>query len=277
MQRLLSLAVLGAAALLLPAHAQIRGGMHGGVAAPRVSSGFHSGPVGMGRGFARPGRVFAGRPGVAPRGMISGQRFATSTSRFTFNSRLARGHRIRFPNCVGVPCFPGHRHHFFRSSFFFGSNPFLFGSPFFSPFGTVGYIPGFDYPYDYYNYPQEQQPVVVQSDNGTNTQLAVEVQQLSDEIADLRGEQAMQRLQNRPAPPPGTSMSVVPPAPSTTFVFRDGRRLTAQNYAISGQTLWILNEHAAQKFSLSDLDRAATEQTNASAGVEVHLPEPAKH
>jgi len=230
----------------------------------------------MGRGFASPGRVFVGRPGVAPRGMISGQRFATSTGRFTFNSRLARGHRIRFPNCVGVPCFPGHRHHFFRNSFFFGSNPFLFGSPFFSPFGTVGYIPGFDYPYDYYNYPQ-QQPVVVQSDNGADTQLAVEVQQLSDEIADLRGEQAMQRLQNRPAPAPGTSMSVVPPAPSTTFVFRDGRRLTAQNYAISGQTLWILNEHAAQKFSLSDLDRAATEQTNASAGVELHLPEPAKH
>jgi hypothetical protein len=236
----------------------------------------------MGRGFASPGRVFVGRPGAAPRGMISGQRFATSTGRFTFNSRLARGHRIRFPNCVGVPCFPGHRHRFFRNSFFFGfGNPFFgspfFGSPFFSPFASVSYIPGFDYPYDSYNYPQQQQPVVVQSDNGAETQLAVEVQQLSDEIADLRGEQAMQRLQNRPAPAPGTSMSVVPPAPSTTFVFRDGRRLTAQNYAISGQTLWILNEHTAQKFSLSDLDRAATEQTNASAGVEVHLPEPAKH
>jgi hypothetical protein len=240
----------------------------------------------MGRGFARPGRVFVGRPGVAPRGMISGRRFPVSTSRFTFNSRLARGHRIFFPNCVGAPCFPGRRHRFFRNSFFFGSNPFLFGSPFFgspffgspffSPFGTVGYIPGFDYPYDYDNYPQQQQPVVVQSDNGADNQLAVEVQRLSDEIADLRGEQAMQRIQNRPAPAPGTSMSVVPPAPSTTFVFHDGRRLTAQNYAITGQTLWILNEHTAQKFSLSDLDRAATEQTNAAAGVELHLPE-AKH
>jgi hypothetical protein len=236
----------------------------------------------MGRGFAPSGRAFAGRPGVAPRVMISGQRFAPSNSRFTFNSHLARGHRIFFPNCVGVPCFPGRRHHFFRNSFFFGfGSPFFgspfFGSPFFSPFASVGYIPGFDYPYDYYNYPQQQQPVVVQSDNGADTQLAVEVQQLSDEIADLRGEQAMQRMQNRPAPAPGTSMSVVPPAPSTTFVFRDGRRLTAQNYAISGQTLWILNEHTAQKFSLSDLDRAATEQANASAGVEMHLPEPAKH
>jgi hypothetical protein len=104
----------------------------------------------------------------------------------------------------------------------------------------------------------------------------MEVQRLSDEIADLRGEQALERIHDRPAPPPGTSMSVVNPVASVTFVFRDGRRLTAQNYAISGQTLWILNEHAARKFALADLDRAATEQVNASAGVEVHLPEPAK-
>jgi hypothetical protein len=222
--------------------------------------------------------------------MMSGRRFSRSTSRLTFDARFARGRGIFFPNCVGSPCFPfHHRHHFFFNSFFgnpFFGNPFLFGSPFFgnpffgspffSPFATVSYIPGFDYPYDYYNYPPQQQPVATQSDNGSNVQLAMAVQQLSDEIADLRGEQAMQRMQNRPAPAPGTSMSVVPPAPSTTFVFRDGRRLTAQNYAISGQTLWILSERAAQKFPLSDLDRAATEQVNAAAGVELHLPEPAK-
>jgi len=141
---------------------------------------------------------------------------------------------------------------------------------------TAGFIPGFDYPYDYYNQP-EQQPVVVQSDNGADTQLAIEVQRLSDEISDLRGEQAMQEIRNRPAPPPGTSMSAVSPAAETTFVFRDGRRLTAENYAITGQTLWILNEHAAKKFALSDLDQAATEQVNSANGVELHLPQPSKH
>ena len=194
------------------------------------------------------------------------------------NPRFAHGHPITFPNCVGFPCFPGHHHHFFRNSFFFGSNPFLFGSPFFSPFLSAGYIPGFDYPYyDNGYYQQAQQPVVVQSDNSSDVQLALQVQQLSDEIADLRGEQALQQLQNRPAPPPGTSMSVVPPAPSTTFVFTNGQRLTAENYAITGQTLWILNEHAAKKYPLADLNKSATEQVNAANGVELHLPQPAKH
>jgi hypothetical protein len=105
----------------------------------------------------------------------------------------------------------------------------------------------------------------------------MEVQRLADEIADLRGERAVERMANRPAPPPGTSMSVVNPAVSTTFVFKDGRRVTAQNYAISGQTLWILNEHTARKFSIADLDIAATEQLNAANGADLHLPEPAKH
>ncbi|MGE5323181.1 MAG: hypothetical protein ACM3SW_09980 [Actinomycetota bacterium] len=117
----------------------------------------------------------------------------------------------------------------------------------------------------------------MQSDNSADVQLAMQIQQLSDEIADLRGEQALQRLQNRPAPPPGTSMSVVPPAASTTFVFHNGQRLTAQNYAITGQTLWILSEHAAKKYSLADLDKSATDQVNAANGVELHLPAPAKH
>ena len=285
MKRMLLLVVLGVV-FLIPAHAQMRGGggMRGGFSGARVGSGFRSGPAMPARGFAPGGRVFAPggrvfatRPGIAPRGMIGRPPVTSSHAIFTFNPRFARGHPITFPNCIGFPCFPGHHHHHFGHSFFFGfGNPFLFGNPFFSPFVTAGYVPGFDYPYDYYNQPQ-QQPVVVQSDNGSDTQLALEVQRLSDEISDLRGEQALEAMRNRPAPPPGTSMSAVSPAAETTFVFRDGRRLTAQNYAITGQTLWILNEHAAKKFAISDLDQSATEQVNSANGVELHLPQPAKH
>lgn len=285
MKPVLFLAVLGVV-FLIPAHAQMRGGMRGGgggmrggVGGPRIGPGFRSAPGMPARGFAPGGRVFAGRPGTAPRGIVSRPPVTSSHAVFTFHPRRARGHAILFPNCVGFPCFPGHHHHhLFGHSFFFGfGNPFLFGNPFFSGFATAGYIPGFDYPYDYSNYNQPQQPVVVQSDNGTDTQLLMEVQRLSDEISDLRGQQALQEIRNRPAPPPGTSMSAVSPAAETTFVFRDGRRLTAQNYAITGQTLWILNEHAAKKYAISDLDQAATEQLNSANGVELHLPQPAKH
>lgn len=305
MRRLLSIVVVGAVALFgSSAFAQrgmagggMRGGGFGGARAgggfrsgPAMGAGFRSGPaVGFrgpvvgGRMVAPGGRVFVRTPGVRTPGMFSrgvvvhpGVR---SNIRFaTFNPALARGHHFFFFG----NCFNGFHCHnpFFRNSFFFGfGNPFFspFGSPFFSPFLTASYIPGFSYPYDYgygyyppdYYQQAQQQPVA--TDNGANEQLALQVQQLSDEISDLRGEQALQRMQNRQVAP-GTSMSVVPPAGETTFVFRDGRRVTAENYAISGQTLWVLNEHAAKKYAIADLDRAATEQVNSANGVDVHLP-----
>jgi hypothetical protein len=65
--------------------------------------------------------------------------------------------------------------------------------------------------------------------------------------------------------------NVLPPAPAL-FVFRDGRRVSAKNYAIAGQTLWVLDEHNARKYQVSDLDRDATEQANAPNGIELRLP-----
>lgn len=303
MRRLLTVSVLGAAALLIPsAQGQMRGigGRGGGISAPRVSSGFRSGPSfrsgpAMGvrtfappggvRRFAPPGRVFVNRPGISSRGFITSPQFVPPGRTVRTFSFARLQHDIFFSNgCFGFPChfgfFHHHHHGFFPNSFFFGGafgNPFFFGggfgTPFFgAPFLTGSYIPGFDY----YPPPPEPQPVAVESPtSASDVQLAMQIQRLSDEIADLRGEQALQRMQNRPAPP-GTSMSVVPPAASTTFVFRDGSRVTAQNYAITGQTLWVLSEHAAKKFPLANLDRAATEQVNAASGVELHLPEPAK-
>lgn len=311
MRRLLSIAVIGAVALFGSSAFAQRGmsgggGMRGGgFSGARVGGGFRSGsamsagfrsgpamgarfrgPVMGGRMVAPGGRVFVRTPGVRTPGMFSrgvvvrpGVRSNVRIA--TFNPALARGHHFFFGNCFNFHC----HNPFFNNSFFFGfgnfgfGNPFFtpFASPFFSPFLSAGYIPGFSYPYDYgYGYPSDyyqqqaqQQPAV--SDNGASEQLALQVQQLSDEISDLRGEQALQRMQNRQVPP-GTSMSVVPPAGETTFVFRDGRRITAENYAISGQTLWVLNEHAAKKYAISDLDRTATEQVNSANGVEVRIP-----
>src|SRR5690348_3471051 len=159
MRRLLSIALVGAAALLpLSVHAQMRGSFRG--PAPRMSSGFHSAPFGGARTFAprpggnvfmrgpaaRPGgRVFMGRP-FAPAGTVARTRFTTSGARFRFNG-FAR-------SCGGF--FPCHNRFFFRHRFHdrfflsFGSPFFGFGSPFFaSPFFGASYIPGF-FPEDYY-------------------------------------------------------------------------------------------------------------------------------
>jgi hypothetical protein len=172
-------------------------------------------------------------------------------------------HHFFISSCFGFPC-NGFFNPFFNNGFFFGSN-FGFGSPFWSfPYYGGGY-----YPYSDYTSAQPQQ--AVSSDNSSQVELAREVQQLSDQIEDLRYEEG-----RRAAPPPasssGTSLSARTPAIATTFVMRDGSHVVAQNYALTGQTLWIFDEHKARKIPLSDIDREATEKFNAANGIEIRLP-----
>ena len=112
------------------------------------------------------------------------------------------------------------------------------------------------------------------SDNSSQVELAREVQQLSDQIEELRYEEG-RRAEQRQAPPPsssGTSMSARSPAIATTFVLQDGSHVPAENYALTGQTLWIFNEHKARKIAVSDIDREATEKFNAANGIYIRLP-----
>lgn len=308
MSRLTSITALGMALLAsLSLQAQMRGSMGGGRGfggGARVSSGFRSSAPGP-RGFAPGGprvfapggpRVFApGGPRVfAPRGPRA---FAPAPRTFGNRTVVRGGFGMRTfsPAHVFTP-FPAgfhhFRHRFFFDSFFFPDNfffsdrfffdrfffpgcfgcvsPFfftggLFFNPFISPFFS-GFGP------DYYNYgPPPPQPVVT-TDNGTNTQLAMEVQRLSDEVDNLRYEESRRSNEARSASEPNTSISVMEPVANVIFVFRDGHQITARNYAIAGETLWVLDEHAAKKFALAEVDTQATEKANAANGVEIHFP-----
>jgi hypothetical protein len=192
---------------------------------------------------------------------------------------------------VSRPFFPGHHnfvsfnrgfgfHHFHNHFGFFGGcfgcvSPFFgagffWGSPFYPPYPYYG-----DYYPDYYGAPPPAQPVVVNSDNGNSVALAAEVQRLTDEVGDLRDEENRRYYEDRArAANSGSSMTAKEPAAATVFVFRDGRRISAQSYAITGQSLWIFDEHAAHKYQLADLDAASTEKANAANGVEFHVPAP---
>src|SRR5712671_1313978 len=155
--------------------------------------GFHSAPGGFrsGPGFRTfgPGqRTFApsNRP-FASRGFVSNRReFGGDNRRFGFR----RFHRFHdrgffFDDCFGC-----------RSPFFFGGGLFL-GSPFF-PFYPGGYYGG-DYYGDYgYGPPAQQQPVVVNADNGNTAALAADVQRLTDEVEDLRSEESRRDYEDRP-------------------------------------------------------------------------------
>lgn len=62
--------------------------------------------------------------------------------------------------------------------------------------------------------------------------------------------------------------------PQTALVFRDQHVEEVRNYAIAGGTLWVLNEQAAKKIPLAQLDIPATVKMNDDRGVDFQLPEP---
>jgi hypothetical protein len=206
-------------------------------------------PAGRPAGIARPGATM-----VRPAGTIG----ARGSNRVVFFSggfprgRFVHNHNhFRFrQNCFnGFPCNNGF---FLNSGLLF---PFGFSDPFYG---------------NYYSQPAPPTEVVSSdSSNSANMQLALEVQRLADEVELMRDRE---RQAVAPRPQQQGSLSAQAPAESTAFVFRDGHRITTQNYAIVGDTLWVLGEHTSKKVSLANLDKTATEQANAANGIELHLP-----
>jgi len=60
--------------------------------------------------------------------------------------------------------------------------------------------------------------------------------------------------------------------PATALVFRDQHVEEVRNYAIAGETLWVLSAQAAKKIPLAQLDLAATVKMNGDRGVDFEVP-----
>jgi hypothetical protein len=244
MNRLATVAFLLALTALPSAHAQMRGGFRSG-------AGF-----GRGAGFGHP--VGAVRFG----GGVSSFRH----SQVVIGGRFGFGHNPRVGVFFGHPCCA--RRVFFRRHFI---NTFPLG------FGGYGYLPY--YPY-YADYPYTTEPApstyyAARNDSSTYEQGRIDqqLQDLRDEVRALREENALNAQAARPAQP-SPEKSRPEPLPPTTLVFRDGHREDVQNYAIVGDTLWILNESRARKRPLTDLDTQATKQANLDRGVDFAVPSP---
>jgi len=100
--------------------------------------------------------------------------------------------------------------------------------------------------------------------------LAYQVGRLAQEIEQLRLQQSL-NSQPSALPPQAQSSPERPPIP-TILVFRDGHRMEIQNYAIVGQILWVVDENAATKIPIADLDLDATQNENRQRGVRFPLP-----
>jgi hypothetical protein len=95
-----------------------------------------------------------------------------------------------------------------------------------------------------------------------NDGLKSDVQALSGKIDRL---QADVEARNQPKPAQ---------EPETALVFRDQHVEEVRNYAISGGMLWVLNQQAAKKIPLAQLDIPATVKMNDDRGVDFQVPEP---
>ena len=292
MKRLPSLIILGTLAVLIssPLYAQ-RGmsGRGGGGGFSHGGGGFRSAPSGGFRsagpaGFSSAPRGFRSGPGFSSFGPRTPGLSSFAPSHRTFSSRTfssrtfsSGGHVFINRPFVNRPFgfHHFHNHHFGFFNGCFGCSPFFFSGGLFLGAPFYPYYPSFygDYYGDNYGYgPPAQQPVVVNTDNGNSADLAAQVQQLTDEVSDLRSEENRRYYEDRNRASSGATLSAKEPAVATVFVFRDGHRITAKSYAIAGQTLWIFSEQNARKYQLADLDASATEQVNAANGVEFHVP-----
>jgi hypothetical protein len=245
------------------------GGMRGGMGAgaPRVAPGatFNARPSQVVRNpgpgiAAQP--VFRNNPGIAAQPVFRGRNF----------------NNVRRPGAfVGTP--------FVGTPFYGGFSPFY--SPFYSSFYSPYYDP-YSYPYSYPDYSQYSpylysSPVYAQPGYGApaygepsvtqnDVDLGYQIQQLQQQVDQLQQQQAAV-IYSPPAavapPPPPAEHPSIP----TTLVFRDGRRMAVNNYAIVGDTMWILDQKGTTKIPLSSLDLNATQKENRGLGVRFPLPE----
>jgi hypothetical protein len=85
-------------------------------------------------------------------------------------------------------------------------------------------------------------------------------------VADLSASERQDQDEDRDSAPSD------PPVP-TTLVFKDGHKLSVDNYAIIGQTLLDLTPGHTRRVPLADLDLAATQRENDDRGIVFQVPE----
>jgi hypothetical protein len=244
MKRLLTITVLSAlVAPLAPLWGQFR-------MAPRASP-----PpvrVNVGAGFSA-GRVVRGPVAMRyTRAAPTGHRVVTPRGVHSFR-------QVPSPNFIGTPCLtnPSYSGSFFCRSMF--PRHRFFTQPWFMPF----------YGYPSLSYPEAEEtpaPAPATVPDQQDAYLAQQVERLSDEVEQLRVEQASRQQGAQPA------AAVQPPAESkpvtTVLVYRDGRRAEVHDYAIMGKTLWVFADETTRRIPLAEFNLDATKKMNDDRGVD---------
>lgn len=162
---------------------------------------------------------------------------------------------------IGNPFRPLHSFHHHRR---FGSWPYAgyYGYPYYS---SPWYYGDNSYAADSY---QSSPTYGYSSAYVDNSREQAEIDRLENEVDRLREErQARESHASTAAQARAKSDSQL-----TQLVFRDKHTEEVQNYAIVGQTLWILSAQRARKIPLAELDIPATKKANDDRGMDFQLP-----
>jgi len=227
------------------AHAQFRGGGGGFGRVGAAVRAPASAPPAVVRGPLTASVASPLRANVAPPAVVNGQRFPGQFYRPGYHRYPYRPYPIYSPI---VPVLP------------------YYGSPFY------GYGYGYGYTAPIYDQQVYTAPSTVVPDQTSQreSELSYEVGRLSAEVEALRAEAASHQ-----PPPPSSSETRQPSQSSTTptaLIFKDGSRWEVENYAIAGQTLWVMDGHILTKYSLADLDIEATTKDNRQRGIRFRIP-----
>ena len=93
-----------------------------------------------------------------------------------------------------------------------------------------------------------------------------EIDLLNDEVKRLRAERA--------SASPSQESPAAQILAETVLVFRDRHSEEIQNYAITGNTLWVFTQERGRKIPIAELDVPATAKANADRGIDFRLPQP---
>jgi hypothetical protein len=99
-------------------------------------------------------------------------------------------------------------------------------------------------------------------------ELSYQLGRLTKEIERMRREGRQTPQEAAPEQAPSLETTVLP----TILVFRDGRRMEIQDYAIADETLWVFMERSSTRIPITDIDLETTHDLNAQRGVRFPLP-----
>lgn len=262
---------------MIPAEAQMRGGMRGFAGVGRTA------PIGTFRGGGRgavpfrpiPARGLRGPafPGFTPfhnrfSGFIG---FNGFRNRGFFGFNHGRFFCDGFGRCFNARFFPRHRR--------FGFDTFGFG---FGAFGGFPSIGAWGYPFygGYYGDNGYDQGDYLQSQMAQNERLMNDLEydrrrnlELQEQLAEQHAADAADAARARNAPAQSAQQREPERRlPPTVLIFRDHHQQEVTDYAIYGNTLLALDPNQRSRIPLSELDLPATVQANEARGLDFRVP-----